>query len=313
MSAGSYTVSLKVTAQNGKEATVTKTVTVEAQPQEPAPITVDFTYTIDDLTASFVSTVENAGNKSLSYYWTFGNDGIDYTANPQFTFPFSDVYRVTLQVFIDGDYENPVTVSKDVNVVSTAPVKLYAHVTDGNEPEKNSDYMYFAIRVKGVSPGGYLRQLISNEGWDYAYPRDLEYMHSNDVYTKFQSSDIEALCGMGYCIGGYSSATGFANEEGTEFDMPFYLSDNNFRVKINGANELSYVFKNFAVTDNSVTEFMGHPVFIRYNATTAFTVTIPMTEYNPLIHKNIANVTVNFTVNGDSEPYEITFDGYELK
>lgn len=114
---------------------------------------------------------------------------------------------------------------------------------------------------------------------------------------------------------GYTNETGFGNQDGTAFALPFYFGDNKCRVKINGKQNLSYTFANFVLWDTTVDTFFGNwgwPVLIRLGASDPLRITIPMDSYEPSKHKNIARLRVKF--NDHEKPqhfrYEVIFEDF---
>lgn len=312
-SAGTYRVRLTVALEDGRKFSAEKDVELAGRPGETDPVTADFTFKVSGLQAAFKADVRNGDNKRIDYLWDFnGGENISYEKNPVYVFSDPGRKQVTLKVFIDGNGNDPLTVTKTVTVFSAEPIRLFIYNADGGEPDKNPDYIYFALRIRGESPSGSFYQ-----AGNHAYPRDLEYIASNGNYVNFLSKDIDGLCGMGYCIDGYDEVTGFAAAAGTEMDMPFYLGVNDFRGKINGKRDVIYYFNGFSILDRSIPIWGGfaYPVFIRFNQSSdmekRFKITVPMASYDPAVHKNIVRLTVNFTNNGGDYPYEIIFDGFE--
>lgn len=97
--AGVYTVTCKVTYQDGTSEIVTKRnyIIVSAGP------TVSFTANKTSIcpweTINFTSTVNPGGNAVKSYSWDFGDGSMDNTANPSHTYSSSATRTVTLTVY----------------------------------------------------------------------------------------------------------------------------------------------------------------------------------------------------------------------
>jgi gliding motility-associated-like protein len=91
---GFYTVSLIVSSVNGCTDTATKTVEVYAIPNA------DFTVNgvCENVTSEFIDQSTVFNSTINSWNWTFDNLGTDNVQNPQFTFPDSGNYNVTLIV-----------------------------------------------------------------------------------------------------------------------------------------------------------------------------------------------------------------------
>lgn len=205
--------------------------------------------------------------------------------------------------------------------------RVFVH-THQHGPDSNPNYMYFALRVKGSSSKESFRMSVPN---GYAYPRDLHFqIYANQMvsqrYINFNGTEVDDLCSQyGICVDGYSDKTGFANEEGTSFDFPFYFGYDDFRVAMSGSNTLKYEFEGFVVRDTTVKDTgifgsgFGYPAFITMISSNRLTIEIPLKqagkEYNPSIHKNIALLTLDFkdySATGKARPV-ITLDGFVSK
>lgn len=346
---GKYKVTLKATTDDNKTQSVTKIVTVSSKSTsnevekpsdedvdndsdnsesgenkpavtpKPIEITADFTFTVTDKTIKFTPIVENGEGYKLSYLWDFDNGAASSTEkSPVFRFSEGGKKYVTLKIFVD---DNPTPVVNQLKIIDIADViNIFIHKKDGNEPELNPNYMYFALRLKGSSAGGHYRQKVvfgSSSDKEYGYPRGFEYMDKDSQNIKFPSKFVYEFAKLGVFISNYTDETGFANKEGTEFDMPFYFGVNNFRVKINKSKDsVPYTFVSLNVYDDVASGWGGGYAlinFIRFNKSEAFTVNIPLKDYDEKIHKNIAKLTIDFTSNGYNYEPKITFDGYELK
>ena len=205
--------------------------------------------------------------------------------------------------------------------------RVFVH-THQHGPDSNPNYMYFALRVKGSSSKESFRMSVPG---GYAYPRDLHFqIYANQMvtqtYINFNGTEVDDLCSQyGICVDGYSDKTGFANEEGTSFDFPFYFGYDDFRVAMSGSNTLKYEFEGFVVRDTTVKDTgifgsgFGYPAFITMISSDRLTIEIPLNqagkEYNPSIHKNIALLTLDFkdySATGKARPV-ITLDGFVSK
>ena len=285
--------------------------------------TIDFSYTINgrDITLTPVVSWKGVNVNNLTYFWMTSDD-ISYDKNPTFTIPEgATATTVTLQIYNEKTLLGEV--SKKISISNTAeltPIKLLNFNNDANHPDKNPQYMYFALQIKGTSTHGtFLSTGHKKNGVPSdAYPRSVQYEHdigATDRYTSIYAENTPDLPNLGV---GYTEATGFGNKDGTSFHMPFYFGDNKCRVQINGKQKLSYTFANFVVWDTTVDSFLGnwgYPVLIRLPSADPLIITIPMDTYNPSIHKNIALLTVTF--NDDAQKhdfkYSIRFDGFEPK
>lgn len=205
--------------------------------------------------------------------------------------------------------------------------RVFVH-THQHGPDSNPNYMYFALRVKGSSSKESFRMSVPG---GYAYPRDLHFqIYANSMvsqtYINFNGAEVDDLCSQyGICVDGYSDKTGFANEEGTSFEFPFYFGYDDFRVAMSDSNTLKYEFEGFVVRDTTVKDTgifgsgFGYPAFITMISSDRLTIEIPLNqagkEYNPSIHKNIALLTLDFkdySATGKARPV-ITLDGFVSK
>jgi gliding motility-associated-like protein len=104
-SAGTYTVTLITTTDNGCTDTVTKTVTV--YPQTTANYTINNAgQCLDGNSFTFTSTV--IGSTVTNYNWTFGDGGTDTVANPLHTYTTAGTYNVKLVVTTDNGCKDSV-------------------------------------------------------------------------------------------------------------------------------------------------------------------------------------------------------------
>src|SRR5437879_323051 len=108
---GSYTVTLRVTDNQGAQSAPTsKTVT----PNQP-PVA-NFTFNCPTLACSFTSTSSDPDGSIASYSWTFGDGGTSTAQNPSHTYGAGGSYTVTLRVTdnqgaISGPTSKTVTVT----------------------------------------------------------------------------------------------------------------------------------------------------------------------------------------------------------
>ena len=111
-SAGTYTVVLTATSDDGSSATSTQQVTVTAPVVAP---TAGFTTSVNDLEVTFTST---ATGTSLSHSWNFGdNSGTSTAQNPVYDYTSAGTYTVTLTVSNSAGSD-----STTEQVTVTAPV-----------------------------------------------------------------------------------------------------------------------------------------------------------------------------------------------
>lgn len=285
--------------------------------------TINFFYSINNRNVSLSPLVswEGVNVNNLTYFW-MTSDGISNDKNPTFTIPEdATATTVTLQIYNEKTLLGEV--SKKISISNTAeptPIKLLNFNNDANHPDKNPQYMYFALQIKGTSTHGtFLSTGHQKNGVPSdAYPRSVQYEHKSsdqDRFTSIYAENTPDLPNLGV---GYTDETGFGNKDGTSFHMPFYFGDNKCRVQINGKQKLSYTFANFVVWDTTVDPFLGdwgYPLLIRLPSSKPLIITIPMDTYNPSIHKNIALLTVTFNDDAKKTDFEytVTFDGFEPK
>src|SRR6266576_3888557 len=113
--AGTYTVTLTVTDNQGGTNSVSRNVTVTVPNQPP---TANFTSSCSALSCNFTSTSSDADGSIASYAWTFGDGGTSTAQNPSHSYAAGGTYTVTLRV-TDNQGAQSTTTSKSVTV--TAP------------------------------------------------------------------------------------------------------------------------------------------------------------------------------------------------
>jgi PKD repeat protein len=119
--AGTYTVSLTVTAPGG-QSTKRKFVTVE--PGEP--LLADFSYTANGKTVIFSDT--SVGTPT-SWTWDFGDGGTSTQRNPRHTYKTTGTYTVSLTV--TNAFRVSDTTSQFLDLTTGAPVASFQSQTDG--------------------------------------------------------------------------------------------------------------------------------------------------------------------------------------
>jgi PKD repeat protein len=113
---GTYTVTLRVTDNQGAQSTTTsKSVTVTAPNQPP---TASFTSSCSGLSCNFTSTSSDPDGSISAYSWTFGDGATSTAQNPSHSYAAGGTYTVTLRV-TDNQGAQSTTTSKSVTV--TAP------------------------------------------------------------------------------------------------------------------------------------------------------------------------------------------------
>jgi len=102
-SAGRYTVSLRVTDDDGAADTRSRTATATAPPPEPnQPPHAEFAVSCNALTCSFTDQSSDADGSIASWAWDFGDGATSTERNPSHTYAAEGQYSVTLRV-IDDD------------------------------------------------------------------------------------------------------------------------------------------------------------------------------------------------------------------
>ncbi len=113
--AGTYTVTLQVTDNQGATNSVSHSVTVSAANQPPVA---SFTQSCNALTCSFTSTSSDPDGSISAYRWTFGDGSAAVTTqNASHTYAAGGTYTVTLQVTDNQGATN----STSQNVTVTPP------------------------------------------------------------------------------------------------------------------------------------------------------------------------------------------------
>ena len=112
----------------------------------------------------------------------------------------------------------------------------------------------------------------------------------------------------------YSPNTGFSDNTGEYFHVPFFMYSSNTKV---GKNSNGFFnFSNFAVTDPSVPDVFGtnfsSPVFIRMKN---LSFQVPVSQFNSEKHKNIANFVVSCVTSDETieKPCTSKFIEFEPK
>jgi PKD repeat protein len=121
---GTYSVSLTVTDDDGRQSSSTESVTVSILPSNQVP-QAWFTFVCEELECQFTDESTDPDGSVVAWAWDFGA-GLQSTAqNASFTFDEPGAYSVTLQVWDDQDAED--SVSQVVAVtVSPAGISLTA-------------------------------------------------------------------------------------------------------------------------------------------------------------------------------------------
>ncbi len=116
--AGTYSVSLTVTDDQGLTDVATQTVTVTAPTANQPPVA-DFTFTCTDLSCNFTDASTDNDGTVVGFAWDFGDGGTSTLQNPGHTYAAAGTYSVTLTVTDDLGATGAVT--KSVSVTAPAP------------------------------------------------------------------------------------------------------------------------------------------------------------------------------------------------
>ncbi len=274
---------------------------------------------IDNKNSSVTCTAYLRGETATEYVWNT-NDEIGIKGETVTLSLIAGKQTITLYAD-DGSGKFPYTVTKDMNVGATYTNKVFLYLKQESEP----GYMYFAVKVKGNSSTGLFRQEMAS---GYAYVRDLHMdspvavATSGGTPTKYSNFNgamtMEMCASYNVCVEGYKVETGFATEDGKSFEFPFYYGDDNFRVQMNGTNNLTFSFDSFVTRDTTIDGIFGggfdYPAFAAVHGGKKLTITIPMSSFDTSKHKNIALFTINFkNYNIGTEYPEVIFDGFEQR
>lgn len=210
---------------------------------------------------------------------------------------------------------------------STAGIKPYPNDITAENVKKvrpvfqfDNNFMYLMVRFKGLSEEKRLWKQESESGAG-VYPRGfvLGYtdIHTNqyaETHLDGYDNNLDPLPGIGY-----DKDFGFTDGTGAYLLSNFFYGNEHLRTRIYGNEDIKFQFRNFVIWDklDDGIGLMGHPAFVRLNESHPLTVIVPMKDYNPEIHKNIAYITVYFELDkGTADnpyPYQAVLDGFEPK
>jgi len=144
-SAGTYTVSLRVTDNAGASTTASKTISVSA-PATNTPPTASFTQNCSGLSCTFIDQSTDANGYITLWRWNFGNGVTSTVRNPSYSYPVGGSYNVTLSV---TDNSGAVSSTTRTVTVSSAPTTTQISLT--LRGYKISGYEYVEIRWSGAT------------------------------------------------------------------------------------------------------------------------------------------------------------------
>jgi len=126
--AGTYTVALTVTDNQGATNSVSHTVTVTAGNQPPVAA---FTSSCSALTCTFTSTSSDADGSISAYSWTFGDGSTSTIQNPSHAYAAAGTYTVALTVTDNQGATNSVSHTVTVTAGNQPPVAGFTSSCSG--------------------------------------------------------------------------------------------------------------------------------------------------------------------------------------
>jgi PKD repeat protein len=137
--AGTYTVTLTVTDDDGATDSVSKDITV-TEPNLP-PVA-DFTYTINGMTVTFTDNSYDPDGVIVSWLWDFGDGNTSTEQNPIHTYAAPGSYTVTLTVTDDDGASS--SVSKIITITGPG-VEIYVYDITQTIKKKGKNYESTAV------------------------------------------------------------------------------------------------------------------------------------------------------------------------
>jgi PKD repeat protein len=134
--AGTYTVGLTVTDNNGATGTVSHDVTVTSAPPANQPPVAAFTSSCTNLSCTFDASGSSDPDGTItSYGWNFGDSSTDSGVSPSHTYAAAGTYPVSLTVTDDDSATNSVT--HDVTVTAPPPPVVSYYVDCAGSDSNN--------------------------------------------------------------------------------------------------------------------------------------------------------------------------------
>jgi PKD repeat protein len=125
-SAGTYTVTLTVTDDDGDTASKSQNVTVTDGGTTNNPPSVGFSFSTNDLTATFTDQSSDTDGSVVDWNWNFGDGGTSTAQNTSHTYFTGGTYTVTLTVTDDDGATDTTSKSVTVTTSQTSDINLQA-------------------------------------------------------------------------------------------------------------------------------------------------------------------------------------------
>jgi PKD repeat protein len=122
---GTYTVTLTVTDDDGATNSASQSVTVSASTTNNPP-SAGFSFTTNDLTATFSDQSTDSDGSVVAWNWDFGDGNTSTAQNPSHTFAAANTYNVTLTVTDNDGATGTVSKSVTVSTSQTSDISLTA-------------------------------------------------------------------------------------------------------------------------------------------------------------------------------------------
>ncbi len=141
-SAGTYTVKLTVTGDNGAIGNASKNMTLVGSNEIPGA---GFTYVANNLTVNFTDTSTDSDGSITSWSWDFGDGSSSTLENPTHTFAQAGTYQVTLEV-TDNDGLTDIT-TQNITVVGPDDDFLENGAVVNNLAAAQGEEIHYKIQV----------------------------------------------------------------------------------------------------------------------------------------------------------------------